>query len=450
MKKYENLKETQTMFGSIPAHWELKRGKDVISILSGFPFASELFDIDPATGFPLIRIRNVVTGTTDTYYKGDVLPEYVINAGDILIGMDGDYNCAIWNSEPALLNQRVCKVDGKNGLLSKYLFYSLPFHLQVINDLTYFTTVKHLSTHDIKNIVLPVPPVEEQRVIAAYLDRKTAQLDTLLAQKEALLLKLQQKRQALINEAVTQGLNPAAPRKPSGVAWLGEVPAHWEVKRLKQLTTKIGSGVTPLGGAEVYQDKGVPLFRSQNIYSDGLRLDDVAFVTEEVHESMKNSQVEIGDVLLNITGASIGRCYFYQGENKRANVNQHVCIIRPNEQVTTEYLQLVLASNLGQHQIDMSQNGASREGLTFSQLKEFRIPCPAIAEQQVLVQTINLRLQKISGASTAIRTQVRTLKAFRQSLISEVVTGKVDVRPTASAAAPDRSRPTVVQTSLFN
>lgn len=303
-------------------------------------------------------------------------------------------------------NRLIPKPDFDSDFLI-YLFFALYNNGVTVSHINQTTGIQNLQVGSFLDETVFIPTsIPEQRAIAAYLDRKTAQLDTLLAQKEALLQKLQQKRQALINEAVTQGLNPAAPRKPSGVAWLGEVPAHWEVKRLKQLTTKIGSGVTPLGGAEVYQDKGVPLFRSQNIYSDGLRLDDVAFVTEEVHESMKNSQVETGDVLLNITGASIGRCYFYQGENKRANVNQHVCIIRPNEQITTEYLQLVLASNLGQHQIDMSQNGASREGLTFSQLKEFRIPCPAFAEQQVLVQTINLRLQKISEASTAIRTRV--------------------------------------------
>ena len=153
--------------------------------------------------------------------------------------------------------------------------------------------------------------------------------------------------------------------------------------------------------------------------------------------SQRRGQVEHGDVLLNITGASIGRCYFYEGETGRANVNQHVCIIRPNEKVTKEFLHLALASTLGQFQVDLSQNGASREGLTFSQLKNFRIPTPSVAEQREILAVVDGQLQKIGEASQLIKTQLETLKAYRQALISEVVTGKVDVRGEVPAPASD-------------
>jgi type I restriction enzyme S subunit len=108
---------------------------------------------------------------------------------------------------------------------------------------------------------------------------------------------------------------------------LGEVPAHWEVKKLKHLVTKVGSGITPKGGSENYLTEGIPLIRSQNIYTDGLRMEDVAFISEETHRSMSGSKVFSGDVLLNITGASIGRTYFVEESMGEANVNQHVCFI---------------------------------------------------------------------------------------------------------------------------
>ena len=107
--------------------------------------------------------------------------------------------------------------------------------------------------------------------------------------------------------------------KDSGIDWLGDIPEHWDIKKLKHLVIKVGSGITTKGGASVYQLQGIPLLRSQNIYFDGLRLNDVAYISEEIHSEMSNSQVFSGDVLLNITGGSIGSC-FYVREKQEVQV----------------------------------------------------------------------------------------------------------------------------------
>ena len=155
----------------------------------------------------------------------------------------------------------------------------------------------------------------------------------------------------------------------------------WEQRKLSDITSKIGSGKTPLGGKEAYVEDGVCLIRSQNVYDDKVDLTDVVYIDEETDNSMSNSRVTKGDVLLNITGASIGRSAVYTGVNS-ANVNQHVCIIRPVEGYESRYIQLNISSSNGQRQIESSQAGGGREGLNFQQIGKMSFMFPKSEEQQ--------------------------------------------------------------------
>lgn len=154
----------------------------------------------------------------------------------------------------------------------------------------------------------------------------------------------------------------------------------WEQRKLGEITTKIGSGKTPRGGSEAYVDDGIPLIRSQNVHDDVVDLSDVVYIDEETNKSMENSLVEYNDVLLNITGASIGRSAVYKG-SESANVNQHVCIIRPTEDYSSDFIQMNLASINGQKQIDSSQAGGAREGLNFQQIGKMEFAFPSVQEQ---------------------------------------------------------------------
>src|SRR5699024_1098458 len=136
----------------------------------------------------------------------------------------------------------------------------------------------------------------------SFLDRKTKAIDALIEKKEQLIERLKEKRQALITRAVTKGFNPSVPMKDSGIEWLGEIPEEWEITKLKWLVSKIGSGKTPRGGSEVYEEEGIPFLRSQNIHFDGLRLDDVVYIDSETHKDMSSTAIKPNDVLLNITG----------------------------------------------------------------------------------------------------------------------------------------------------
>ncbi|EME8094657.1 restriction endonuclease subunit S [Enterococcus faecium] len=154
----------------------------------------------------------------------------------------------------------------------------------------------------------------------------------------------------------------------------------WEERKLGEVTVKIGSGKTPKGGSAVYSEKGIPLLRSQNIYNDRVNFNDIVYITKGIDDSMANSHVLKDDVLLNITGASIGRSAVYSKEHL-ANVNQHVCIIRPGKNVNPFFIQLNITSPKGQKEIELNQAGGGREGLNFQQIARMTFFFPNKEEQ---------------------------------------------------------------------
>ena len=199
------------------------------------------------------------------------------------------------------------------------------------------------------------------------------------------------------------------------------------IYRIKDISTKVGSGVTPRGGAETYTEYGIPLFRSQNIHNEGFVMDDIAFITEEIDEEMKGTRIKAGDVLLNITGASIGRCYYASNDFTRGNVNQHVCIIRPIKGIVkSAYLYYNIISDIGQQQIDLTQAGANREGLSVEDIKSFRFNIPSLAEQQRIVAFLDEKTQIIDKRIALLEKKKDAYIRLKASVINETVTKGLD------------------------
>lgn len=277
--------------------------------------------------------------------------------------------------------------------------------------LTHVTNLRNsVSYETFAGLFSPLPPLPEQTAISNYLDAKSEQINRFIAKKEKLIALLKEQKQAVINEL------------------LEDKEGKWERKKLKYCVTKVGSGITPSGGATVYKDSGIPLLRSQNIHNDRLELDDVAFITQDVHDSMSGSKVLPGDVLLNITGGSLGRCFYATGELGEANVNQHVSIIRPHpKKIKTEFLQLLLISEIGRKQIWREQTGSGREGLNGGAIKNFVFPIPSIQSQVDVVDNIRKETNSTDIAISRIEKEIEKVKELKQSLIAEVVTGRIKV-----------------------
>lgn len=283
-----------------------------------------------------------------------------------------------------------------------------------------------LNLKDVLEIPIPMISDAEQHLIATFLDKKCSEIDSLIDLQEQMIEELKAYKQSVITEAVTKGLNPNVPMKDSGIEWIGDVPEEWEVCKLKYFTLKIGSGSTPTGGSEVYVNDGVKFLRSQNVYFEGLLLDDVVYISDEIDENMKGTRVLEGDVLLNITGGSIGRCFYVDSTLGRANVNQHVSIIRPYNS-NTKYIKYYLQSYLGQYQVKQLQTGGNREGLSAAAIKDFRfINCP-LAEQQAIADYLDKKCGEIDGLITIKQQKIESLKEYKKSVIYEYVTGKREV-----------------------
>ncbi len=202
---------------------------------------------------------------------------------------------------------------------------------------------------------------------------------------------------------------------------MNQFPIEWHICKLKQLTTKIGSGVTPSGGRESYLDTGVPLIRSQNVLEGVLNLTNVAFISQGQHDVMSKTKLQAHDVLLNITGASIGRsCVFPEGIGE-ANVNQHVCIIRTKPQLYPYFLCSVLNSDIGQKQIVSFQAGGNRQGLNFEQIGAFDIPVPPLPEQRKIAQILGTW----DAAIAQMEQLIAALQRRKQGLMQRLLTGEV-------------------------
>ena len=294
---------------------------------------------------------------------------------------------------------------------------------------------QELRFSNFAQVDLPVVPIEEQKAIALFLDDETRKIDALVAEQERLIALLAEKRQATISHAVTGSINDDVPMKKSGVSWLGDVPAHWAVSRLGLLAKKIGSGKTPSGGADVYSARGVIFLRSQNVYDEGLQLDDVVFISDEIDGEMAATRVQPGDILLNITGASLGRTCLVPDDFSAANVNQHVCIIRLRDQSSREFVSLALKSGLTKAQFDAVQNGAAREGLNFEQISKIHVPLPPAHEQEEIVAFARAEVAKLDALCGETMHAIALLKERRGALVAAAVTGQIDVRGAMPQAA---------------
>lgn len=430
MERYERYKDSGVKWiGEIPGHWGMYKLKYLFKLNKNKNIGNKCNTI-LSLSYGKIKIKKDLNeGLTPESYESYQL----LSTGDIVIRSTDLQN------DHTSLRTGLVKIEG--AITSAYIglknldmslcdsrFYHYFLHDWDITKAIYNQGKglrQSLNWDDIKNMLIPVLDISEQTAIANYLDSTTAKIDEAIAQQQKMIDLLNERKQIIINNAVTKGLNPDAPMKDSGVDWIGEIPEHWEVMKLKHVTSKIGSGSTPRGGAEVYQDSGIMFLRSQNVYNDGLKLDDVAHIVDGVHQKMKGTQVKYNDILYNITGGSIGRCCCYDREDE-ANVNQHVSIVRPKG-IIAKYLMYNLQSDNAQRQLRETLKGGNREGLAAVTFKEFLIlTCPK-EEQNQIVSHIERMFVNIDRAISNATKQISLLQERKQIIINDVVTGKVKV-----------------------
>ena len=379
------------------------------------------------SGLEMGKCLYIDPNTIDTYS-----PERILQQHDLLwnstglgtLGRIQIFNQSLPDYPLVVADSHVTVIRAFNEyVLPNYLrlWFSSPMVQDVINDkATGSTKQTELGLQIVIEYEVPLPPLAEQRRIVARLEelmplidaydaeeRRLSALETefpeqlrrsllqyavegkLVEQRpeegtaRELLAEIAAERERLIREGKMKRSKPLAPVSPDEVPF--EIPKSWEWVRLGDLVSKIGSGSTPTGGKAIYLKTGIPFIRSQNVYNDGLRLDDVAYISAEINLKMSGTVVHPKDILLNITGASIGRCALVPDNFVQGNVNQHVLILRPVLTDVREYLHRYITSPVFQNRIMDEQIGVSREGISAEKLKKFIIPLPPLAEQRRIV-----------------------------------------------------------------
>lgn len=427
MERYSEYKDSGVKWlGEIPSHWEVVPIKHSYKFTVGWTPPTGRNDLFEGNNLwaNISDLGDKVIRTTTNHISDSAVRQSgrsISPKGSLLYSFKLSVGTVSFCGADMYTNEAIATfLKGKNSL--EFLYYAAPIFI-IKNANTNIYGAPILNQDLIKNALVLLPPLSEQDAIVRYLDSATSEIDKAIAMQQKMIDLLNERKQIIIQNAVTKGLDENVEMKESGVEWIGRIPKHWEVVRLLHLTSKIGSGSTPKAG---YVESGIIFLRSQNVYCEGLKLNDVVHISANVHRNMSGTKVLPNDVLMNITGGSIGRCFYVDETLGEANVNQHVSIIRPTS-IDTHYLKYYLQSYCGQIQVSLEQTGGNREGLTAKALAKFLITYPSQSEQKEIAAYLDSKMQRFDTAITNCQRQITLLQERKQIIINEVVTGKVRV-----------------------
>ncbi|ABR82006.1 restriction endonuclease subunit S [Pseudomonas aeruginosa] len=319
-----------------------------------------------------------------------------------------------------------------------YLFSSEEYFKHTSN-LARGATMQRISRGLLGNIRVVTPSLEEQTQIARFLDHETARIDALIEEQQRLIELLKEKRQAVISHAVTKGLDPTVPMKDSGVEWLGEVPAHWEVRSISSISKKITNGYVGPTRDILVDEPGVRYLQSLHIKSNKIKFEVPYFVSEQWSAEHAKSILASGDVLIVQTG-DIGQVAVVTEEHAGCNCHALIIVSPVREVVLGEWVSWVLNSTYGYHSLLSIQTGAMHPHLNCGNVKFLNLPIPPLEEQARIVSFIESGELEMDSLMSETKRSLLLLQERRTALISAAVTGKIDVRgwqPPASTQAPE-------------
>nr|WP_315218421.1 restriction endonuclease subunit S [uncultured Flavobacterium sp.] len=437
MKKYDNYKDSGfEWIGKIPSHWNISKAKFEVDIINGFAFKSEDFQ---EKGVPVIRIGDLKPPFVDlsnakcidtTKYKD--LKGYAIQKGDLLLAMTGATigKTATYNdSMISYLNQRVGLIKPfkeNNREFIKYIFESNFFKEFVFLECS-GSAQENIGKSQLGELLMATPSNNEQTAIANYLDHKTTQIDTLISKKQQFITLLQEERITVINQAVTKGLDPKVKMKDSGIEWLGEIPEHWTSYRIDWVTN-IVRGNTGFKKDELLENGEYVALQYGKTYKVDIVDDSFNFFVNS--EFFKESQVvSKGDTILISTSETVEdlghTCYYNNGNIGLLGGEQ--ILLKPNRKVLYEKYLYQYARQFG---LELKKYAKGLKVFRFNttDLKQIFIAIPSIEEQIQIADFLDCETIRIVSLINKMENEIELLKEYKTALISEVVTGKVDVR----------------------
>lgn len=441
-KPYPEYKDSGVEWlGEVPVGWDifsLKRSVEgcVNGIWGDEPVGHEDIAVIRVADFDRHKLRVSTNKLTYRNVSDKERQSRLLHSGDLLIEKSGGgektlVGCVVLfeHNIPAVCSNFVARMRPLEAFDSNYLCYV--FHVLYEGRINYpaikqTTGIQNLDSEAYLQENFCFPTRAEQTSIARFLDYETARIDALIVEQKRLIDLLKEKRQAVISHAVTKGLNPNAPMKDSGVEWLGEVPAHWEVRRISSVSTKITNGyVGPT--RDILRDSGVPYLQSLHIKANQIRFDVPYFVDDEWSKRHAKSVLRQGDVLIVQTG-DIGQVAVVTEEFSGCNCHALIIVSPRTDVLNGEWLAQVLNSSYGFRSLVSIQTGALHPHLNCGNVKELFLPVPPCSEQDAILSFLSTELCRVDTLMQQSAGTVDLLRERRSALISAAVTGKIDLR----------------------
>ena len=332
----------------------------------------------------------------------------------------------------------------KKNVFPKFFYWLMisPYVVDGLNKYMKGDNSPSIRGGDIEGFCYPIPPLPEQKRIVYRIESLFAKLDEAKEKIQQVLDGAEMRKAAILHKAFTGELTKTW-RRENNITTTDdvnreklskeceeyeipyEIPDEWRWVTFNEVCTFIGSGVTPKGGQAVYTDSGIPFIRSQNVLNGKLDLSDVAYISDEINEKMKRTQIIGGETLLNITGASIGRSCYVPQEQSVGNVNQHVCILRFKNYINGYIPQLWLNSPKMQEFINFNQVGQTRQALNFKQIRGIYFPLPPLQEQLEMVRIIKYEINKLDVVCNSLANLAVRIDTMKKSILAKAFRGEL-------------------------
>ncbi len=408
MKKYENYKDSGLEWlGMVPEHWEILPFKRGVSVNNGRDYKH----VKSEDGYPVIGSGGQFAYASDYLYDGEV----------ILLGRKGTID------KPRYFSGKFWTVDTmfyaipNQKCIAKYMYYqalTIPFSFYSTD-----TALPSMTQSDLGNHLMCFPPISEQRIIASYLDQKVGQIDALISEKEKMVEDLKAYRSSLITETVTKGLDKEVEMKDSGVEWIGRIPSTWKSSKIGRIYSDIGSGTTPDSNNNLYyKEDGFNWLQTGDL-TDGYITETSRHISQLAIDEKHMRFYPVDSIVVAMYGATIGKVGFLKIET---STNQACCVLPPSENMDAMYMFYMMQAS---KEILISNSiGGGQPNISQSIIKEHIIPVPPLRIQKEIALYLQNKIGKIVSILSEQEHQLSDLKSYKSSLITEAVTGKIDLR----------------------
>lgn len=440
-KAYPEYKDSGVEWlGAIPEEWSVTKLKYIADLLTAKSTKSDdlfvgLENISSGDGKYISKEENIADGASVSFEKNDVL-----------FGKLRPYLAKSWLATFSGVCSSEFLVLRTAKLHPKYLnYYSLTNEfIEQVNSSTYGSKMPRASWEFIGLLPVPTCSYSLSEKVAGFLDHETAKIDNLIEKQQQLIELLKEKRHSVISHAVTKGLNPDVPMKDSGVEWLGEVPEHWSICRIKQLSKQISKGTTPSTIGGDFVDAGIRFLKAENIgKSKFVNSLPEFYISNDVDKQISRSRLQERDVLVIIAGATTGMVSVLQKEMLPANTNQAVSFIRTKNINHADWLYYWLGTDIVQRIIGMGAVQAAQPNLSMEDLGNIPILLPEQNELASICMEIEKQFVHFDSLICKAESAIDLMQERRTALISAAVTGKIDVRDWVAPALNDAEVPQV-------